>query len=209
MRFYFSIYPHPLPMERILGRNFFCRDPVVVARDLLGKLLVRELEGRRISGVVVETEAYLGRNDRASHGYGGRRTPRMWPLYEGCGLLYIYPVHAYAMLNITTGPPGEPTAVLIRALEPVEGLDVMRMNRRVEDPRKLCSGPGRLTRALAITSELNGRSVEEGPVYFEIYRDVGEEDIVAAPRVGVDYAGAHAWLPLRFYVRGSKYVSKK
>ena len=115
-----------------LGRDFFCRDPVVVAIELLGKLLVREIDGRRVSGMIVETEAYLGRNDRASHGFGGRRTPRMEPLYRDCGLLYVYPVHAYAMLNVTTAPPGEPTAVLVRALEPMEGLEIMRRNRRID-----------------------------------------------------------------------------
>ncbi len=191
-----------------LSRDFFCRDPVVVARDLLGKLLVREFRGRRISGMVVETEAYLGRNDRASHGFGGKRTPRMRPLYEGCGLLYIYPVHGYAMLNVTTAPPEEPTAVLIRALEPVEGLDLMRRNRGTDDLRNLCSGPGKLTKALGITLDMNGLSVEDGPLYFEDYRRVDDRDIVAARRVGVEYAGRYADLPLRFYVRGNRYVSR-
>ncbi len=191
-----------------LSRDFFCRDPVVVARDLLGKLLVREFKGDRISGVVVETEAYLGRNDRASHGFGGKRTPRMWPLYEGCGLFYIYPVHGYAMLNVTTAPPEEPTAVLIRALEPVEGVDIMRRNRGTDDARNLCSGPGKLTKALGITLEMNGLSVEDGPLYFEEYMRVDEREIVATKRVGVDYAGRHADLPLRFYLKGNRYVSR-
>lgn len=193
----------------MLGRDFFCRDPVVVARELLGKLLVREINGKRLSGVIIETEAYLGRYDRASHGYGGRRTNRMWPLYEGCGLLYIYPVHAYAMLNVTTAPPGEPTAVLIRALEPVEGLEEMIKNRGVREAKKLCSGPGRLTRALGITPDMNGLSVDNGPVHFEEYREVDGREIVAARRIGVEYAGSHADLPLRFYVKGSKFISRK
>ena len=191
-----------------LGRGFFCRDPVIVARELLGKLLVRELEGKRLSGIVVETEAYLGRNDRASHGFGGKRSPSMWPLYSGCGLLYIYPVHGYSMLNVTTGPPDEPTAVLIRALEPVEGVKLMMRNRGSDDIRRLCSGPGRLTKALAIGTELNGADVTEGPLYFEERREVRPEDIVATKRIGVDYAGRHADLPLRFYLRGSAFISK-
>lgn len=192
-----------------LSRDFFCSDPVVVARELLGKLLVREINGKRLSGMVVETEAYLGRNDRASRGHKGKRTAKMWPLYEGCGLLYLYPVHGYTMLNVTTAPPGEPTAVLIRALEPVEGLRVMIKNRGVKDMKKLCSGPGKLTRALAITPDMNGLSVDEGLLYFEEYREIDEGDIVAAKRVGVDYAGRHADLPLRFYLKGSRYVSRK
>ncbi|MCD6348652.1 MAG: DNA-3-methyladenine glycosylase [Candidatus Korarchaeota archaeon] len=195
-------------MGRRLGRSFFCRDPVVVAKELLGKLLVRELEDRRLAGIVVETEAYLGVNDRASHGYGGRRTLRMWPLYSDCGLLYIYPVHGYSMLNITVAPPKEPTAVLIRALEPVEGVEIMMEFRNTRDVRKLCSGPGRLTKALKITQEMNGLSVADGPVYFEEYMEVTDEEVVATKRVGVDYAGRHADLPLRFYVRDSKFVSK-
>ncbi len=191
-----------------LGREFFCRDPVLVARDLLGKLLVRDCNGDRLSGIIVETEAYLGVNDKASRGYGGRMTKSMRPLYEDCGLLYVYPVHRYLMLNVTTAPPREPTAVLIRALEPLEGVDIMMKNREVSDIRKLCSGPGRLTKALGITKEFNGLSAINGPVHFEDYAKIEESNIVATKRVGVDYAGRHADLPLRFYIRGNRFVSR-
>ena len=191
-----------------LSREFFCRDPVLVARDLLGKLLVRDYDGKRLSGIVVETEAYLGIYDKASRGYGGRMTKSMKPLYEDCGLLYVYPVHMYLMLNVTTAPPREPTAVLIRALEPLEGIDIMMRNRGMNDIRKLCSGPGRLTKALGITKEFNGLSAVDGPIHFEDYIKVEEGEIVATKRIGVDYAGRHADLPLRFYIKGNKFVSK-
>ncbi|RLG43243.1 MAG: DNA-3-methyladenine glycosylase [Thermoproteota archaeon] len=196
-------------MGKKLPREFFCRDPVTLAKSLLGKLLVHETLEGRISGIVVETEAYLGREDKASRGYGGRRTPKMEPLYRDCGLLYIYPVHAYAMLNVTAAPPKEPNAVLIRAVEPVEGIELMKKNRGSEIKlEKLCAGPGRLTKAFGITLDFNGISVEEGPIYFENYREVDLEDIVATKRIGVDYAGEHAELPLRFYIKGSKYLSR-
>jgi len=196
-------------MGKKLPREFFCRDPVTLAKSLLGKLLVHETLEGRISGMVVETEAYLGREDKASRGYGGRRTPKMEPLYRDCGLLYIYPVHAYAMLNVTAAPPKEPNAVLIRAVEPVEGIDLMKKNRGSEIKlEKLCAGPGRLTKAFGITLDFNGISVEEGPIYFESYREVSPEDIVATKRIGVDYAEEHADLPLRFYIKGSRYVSR-
>ncbi len=193
----------------ILTKEFFCRDPVVVAVELLGKLLVRDYNGRRLSGIIVETEAYLGIYDKASRGYGGRRTQSMRPLYEDCGLLYVYPVHNYSMLNVTTAPPKEPTAVLIRALEPLEGIDVMMRNRGVREVKKLCSGPGRLTKALGITKEFNGLSAIEGPIHFEDRMKVRKEEVGAAKRVGVDDAGRHADLPVRFYIRNNKYVSKR
>ncbi len=192
----------------MLNREFFCRDPVLVARDLLGKLLVRDYDGRRLSGIIVETEAYLGIYDKASRGYGGRMTNSMRPLYEDCGLLYVYPVHMYLMLNVTAAPPKEPTAVLIRALEPLEGIDTMTENREIKNIKKLCSGPGRLTKALRITKEFNGLSAVNELIHFEDYTKVKESEIVATKRVGVDYAGRHADLPLRFYIKGSKFISK-
>ncbi len=196
-----------------LPREFFCKDPVTLAIDLLGKLLVRESPEGMTSGIVVETEAYLGKTDRASHGYGGRRTPRMEPLFGPCGRAYVYVVHGKPLLNVVAGPPGEPTAVLIRALEPREGIELMAKRRgillsRPSDLRKLCSGPGRLTQAMGITVEHNGADLVEGPLYFE---DVGYEvkEIVRRPRIGVDYAGEDALKPLRFYIAGNRFVSKR
>ncbi len=198
-------------MGRRLGKDFFCRDPVVVARELLGKLLVSEIPGVRVSGMVVETEAYLGPHDRASHGYGWKRRKGSWPLFEDCGLTYVYRVHGKPLLNVTTYPPKEPTAVLIRALEPVEGIEVMARLRGVEvkgkaDLKKLCSGPAKLCQALGIGIEHNGLSLEDGPIYFEEFRDPGE--VIADKRVGVDYAGAFKDLPLRFLI-DSPFVSKR
>ena len=196
-----------------LPREFFCKDPVTLAIDLLGKLLVRESPEGMTSGIVVETEAYLGKTDRASHGYGGRRTPRMEPLFGPCGCAYVYVVHGKPLLNVVAGPPREPTAVLIRALEPREGIELMAKRRgillsRPSDLRKLCSGPGRLTQAMGITVEHNGADLVEGPLYFE---DVGYEvkEIVRRPRIGVDYAGEDALKPLRFYIAGNRFVSKR
>jgi len=180
-----------------------------VALDLLGKLMVHESPEGRTSGIVVETEAYLGRGNRASHGYGGRRTPRMEPLYGECGRAYVYVAHGHALFNVVVAPPGEPTAVLVRALEPREGIELMARRRGVRDPRLLCSGPGRLTKAMGITKEHNGVDLVEGPIYFE---DVGYEvdpsSVVRTPRVGVDYAGEDALLPLRFCVSDSPYLSR-
>ncbi len=194
-----------------MGKEFFCRDPVLVAVDLLGKLLVSETTGARVSGMVVETEAYLGVNDRASHGYGWKRRKGSWPLFEDCGLTYVYPVHGKPLLNVTTAPPKEPTAVLIRALEPVEGVEIMAKLRRIEirgerDLRKLCSGPARLAQALGIGLEHNGLDLSKGPIYFEEYRK--PERVLTSRRVGVEYAGAFKDLPLRFLM-DSPFVSRK
>jgi len=196
-----------------LPREFFCKDPITLAIDLLGKLLVHESPEGRTSGIVVETEAYLGKTDRASHGYGGRRTPRMEPLYGPCGHAYVYVVHGKPLLNVVAGPPGEPTAVLIRALEPREGIELMAKRRgivlnRPPDLKKLCSGPGKLTQAMGITVEHNGVDLVEGSLYFE---DAGYEvkEVVRRPRIGVDYAGEDALKPLRFYIAGNRFVSKR
>ncbi|RLG50316.1 MAG: DNA-3-methyladenine glycosylase [Thermoproteota archaeon] len=198
---------------RRLGRSFYCQEPVKLAKALLGKLMVHESPEGLTSGVVVETEAYLGRGDRASHGYMGKRTKRNEVLYLGCGLAYVYVAHGHALFNVTAAPPGEPTAVLIRALEPRDGIELMAKRRGLKlgserSLRLLCSGPGRLTKAMGITKEHNGLDLTKGPVYFT---DIGlhPRRVASAPRIGVDYAGEDALKPLRFYVEGSPYVSRK
>jgi DNA-3-methyladenine glycosylase len=198
-----------------LDRSFYLNDTAQVARQLLGKLLVREEDGKRISGIIVETEAYLGLSDRAAHSFGGRKTRRNEAMYGQGGHAYVYFIYGmYFCLNAVTGPAGVPEAVLIRALEPVEGLDFMAAGRYNTEYAKLSSrqkanlvnGPGKLCIALAIDKSLNGEDLCGGRLYIEDRPGVPE--VCVSKRIGIDYAGEDRDLPLRFYIKNNKYVSK-
>jgi DNA-3-methyladenine glycosylase len=198
------------PMARRLTRSFYRRDPVTVARDLLGQRLVRHLDGRRLAGIITETEAYLGIPDRAAHTFGGRRTARNEAMWSDGGHCYVY--FTYGMhhcVNVVAGRAGDPVAVLLRALEPVDGADQMqRLRGREAD---LCRGPARLCQALAIDRSLNAEDlVASERLFVERVnrRRAGAPTIVARPRVGIAYAGPWARRLLRFYLRGSRHVSR-
>ena len=192
---------------------FFQRDPVTVARALLGQRLVRVVDGRRRAGTIVEVEAYLGVQDAAAHSFRGHRSPRNASMYEAGGVAYVY--FTYGMhhcVNVVCGRADEPVAVLLRALEPTEGLDAMHAARpRAKRDADLCSGPAKLCQALAIDRRLDGVALTApGPLFIERVRQrtLPNAAIAAAPRIGVDYAGAWAARPLRFYVRGNPHVSR-
>jgi DNA-3-methyladenine glycosylase len=196
----------PLPV------SFYRRPAETVARDLLGRYLVRELDGERLALRLVETEAYLGAADRASHASGGRRTPRNESLYLAGGHAYVYFIYGmHYCLNAVTGEAGVGSAVLLRAGEPVEGEERMRENRawaRKPRPGDLAGGPGKICQALAIGRELDGVLLTRPPLSITHGEPVADEEIVASPRIGVDYAGAAALWPLRFSLRGNPHVSR-
>jgi DNA-3-methyladenine glycosylase len=192
-----------------LTRRLYRRDPVTLAKALLGQVLVRRLaDGRTVSGRIVEVEAYLGVPDRAAHSFGGRRTKRNESMWGDSGHAYVY--FTYGMhwcLNVVADREGVPTACLIRALEPLEGIAEMRKNRGRERETELCSGPAKLTEALSIDRELDGVDlVTSGELYLLRGRRVSE--IVRAPRIGIAYAGNWAGRPLRFFLRGNPHVSR-
>jgi len=197
---------------RTLPPSFYRRPAETVARDLLGRYLVRELEGERLVLRLVETEAYLGAPDRASHAWAGRRTPRNESLYLPGGHAYVYFIYGvHYCLNAVTGAADIGSAVLLRAGAPVAGEDRLRANRgwtRTLRPGDLAGGPGKICQALAIGRELDGVPLNEPPLYLTKGEPVGEEQIIASPRIGVDYAGEAARWPLRFSVRGDPHVSK-
>ena len=171
-----------------LEAAFFARDTVSVARDLLGRRLVRRLDGERLSGIIVETEAYVGEQDTACHASRGC-TPRTRVMYGPPGHYYVYLIYGmYHMLNIVTAREGEPEAVLLRALVPVEGVARMQANRKGAPLRQLANGPGKLCQALAIDRALNGLSVESDRLWLEEGVAVPPERILTSPRVGIDYA---------------------
>ena len=194
-----------------LEREFYTgKNTAKIARDLLGKLLVVPAEdGRRVSGMIVETEAYLGAGDRAAHSYGGRRTARVEPMYGLGGHAYVFFVYGmYFQFNVVTGPEEHPHAVLIRGLEPVDGVDIMRERRGVRKDRDLTSGPGKLCIATGIDRSFDGADLTGDRVWLESFRKFRKNDVESGPRVGVDYAGEDALLPLRFWLRGNEYVSR-
>jgi len=187
-------------------------DPVTVARRLLGQRLVRVLDGRRLGGTIVEVEAYLGAADRAAHSFGGRHTARNQSMYLAGGHAYVY--FTYGMhhcLNVVCGKAGEGVAVLLRAIEPSEGVGVMFSHRgRARRETELCSGPAKLTQALAIGRSFDGADLRHDPeLFIERVREraLPASRVVAAPRIGVGYAREWAEKPLRFYIDGNLHVS--
>jgi DNA-3-methyladenine glycosylase len=196
-----------------LPRAFYRTDAVRLARALLGQRLVRVLDGRRLAGILVETEAYLGVPDRAAHTYAGRRTARNASMWRDGGHAYVY--FTYGMhhcLNVVAGEAEQPIAVLLRALRPVEGLDLMHQRRpAARDDRGLCSGPGKLCAALGIDLNFDGVDLTTSEHLFierVRRRAYPSRAVVAGPRIGVTYAREWARLPLRFYLRGNDYVSR-
>ncbi len=194
-----------------LGQKFFTRtDTLRIASDLLGRLLVVPTEdGRRVSGMIVETEAYLGEIDKAAHSYGGRRTARNEITYAEGGHIYVFFVYGmYYQLNLVTGLAGHPHVVLIRAVEPVEEIEIMRERRGEMKDKNLTSGPGKLCIALGITRDLNGEDLFGDRIWVEEYRSFKKREINVGPRVGIDYAEEFAGMPWRFWVDGNQFVSK-
>jgi DNA-3-methyladenine glycosylase len=196
----------PLPL------SFYRRPAEEVARDLLGRYLVRELDGERLVLRLVETEAYLGGPDRASHAWGGRRTPRNESLYLPGGHAYVYFIYGmHWCLNAVTGEADIGSAVLLRAGEPVEGETRMVANRnwkRPPRPGDLAGGPGKLCQALGIDRSLDGVLLDRPPLLITGGKPFTDDEVAAGPRIGVDYAGEAAAWPLRFAVRGHRHVSK-
>ncbi len=192
---------------RALPREFYSRFTPRVAKDLLGRILVRRLRGLCLEGRIVETEAYRGPDDPASHAYRGR-TLRNWVMFGKPGVAYVY--FTYGMhncLNVVTEEEGVPGAVLIRALEPLKGIDAMKKRRRTSDPRRLTNGPARLTQAMAITRRLNGIDMTlPGELFVSASPPCHTPGIVAGSRIGIRLGREKPW---RFHMEDNPYVSRK
>jgi DNA-3-methyladenine glycosylase len=195
-----------------LSRDFFAQDTLTVTRLLLGKRLVRRLNSRRLAGRIVEAEAYIGEEDKGCHASIGR-TRRNDVMYGSPGHAYVYFTYGmHWMFNIVTEAQGFPAAVLIRALEPLEGLSAMKRNRKGRTVFEVCSGPAKLAQALCITRALNGadlcarRGVE---LWLEDAPPIPDDDIATSPRIGLNNT-PEPWKSIewRFYVRESLFVSK-
>lgn len=199
-------------MEK-LPREFYTRDDTLqVARDLLGKtLVVPAAGGERVSGMIVETEAYLGVEDKAAHSYGNRRTKRTETMFAAGGTVYIFFIYGmYYQFNVVAGKEGTPHAVLIRAVEPIEGIEVMRERRgRAMKDINLTSGPGKLCIALGIDKTFNNEDLLRSRIWLEKGRYVSEEEIASGKRIGIDYAEEYAEKPWRFWIKNNPFVSRK
>jgi DNA-3-methyladenine glycosylase len=192
---------------RILPRSFYARPVLTVAREAIGKILVHESDGGRVAGRIVEAEAYRGPEDRAAHSYGGRRTKRTEAMFGPPGHAYVFFVYGmHWHVNLVTTAVGVPHAVLIRAVEPLEGIELMATRRGIgEKKTALTNGPGKVCQAFGIDARRYGADLCRGPL---VLLDGPAGAIGRSPRIGVDYAGAWAARPWRFFEKSSPYVSR-
>lgn len=193
-----------------LDMEFYQRKDVVkISRELLGKVLVTRLEGKTTSGIIVETEAYSWR-ERGSHAFGAKLTARTSVMFREGGHVYVYLCYGmHHLFNVVTNREGIAEAVLIRALEPLEGISEM-VSRRGENVKlnQLTSGPGKLTKSMGIDRSLNGKLLSDGEIWIEDRKNVPASQVVRGRRIGIDYAGKDALLPWRFTVKGNPWVSR-
>jgi DNA-3-methyladenine glycosylase len=193
--------------------SFYQRNDVVkIAKELLGKIVVTNFEGKVTSGKIVETEAYAGIIDKASHAFAGRRTARNEHMYSAAGTAYIYICYGmHQMLNIVTNDKEIPDAILIRAVEPIEGIEIMlQRTGKAKADKTLTRGPGNVGKALGIFKHHSGLYLLDEEIFLlDDGKKMKEENIGVSKRIGVESAGADALLPYRFYVKGNKYVSGK
>ncbi|HEX8246920.1 MAG TPA: DNA-3-methyladenine glycosylase [Pyrinomonadaceae bacterium] len=199
-------------MPEKLPREFYLRDDTLeIARDLLGKILVVPTEtGERVSGMIVETEAYLGAIDKAAHSYGNRRTPRTEMMFAEGGTVYIFFIYGmYFQFNIVAGAIDVPHAILIRAVAPVEGIEIMRERRGRMKDANLTSGPGKLCIAFDIDKTFNGADLLGERVWMEEGKPVSAAQIASGKRIGIDYAQEFAEKPWRFWMKDNLFVSRK
>lgn len=190
---------------------YFDQNVVKIARSLLGKVLVSNIDDQYTSGIIVETEAYSGQNDRASHAFGDRNTKRTSVMYQPGGRAYVYLIYGmYHLLNVVTNVEGKPDALLIRAIEPLDGIEHMLKRRKQQKlTPNLTNGPGKLTIALGINLEHYGVSLLGDTLFIEDRGiNLKDEQITSGPRVGVEYAAEDALRPWRFWVKDNPFVSK-
>ena len=198
-------------MTKKLTKDFYTRpDVTLIARELLGKVLVTNIGKKITSGIIVETEAYRS-DDRACHAFMKKKTKRNSVMFEAGGIAYVFMNYGiHFLFNVVTNVKDEPDAVLVRALQPLTGLEEM-MNRRLkQDEKRITSGPGALSKALGIDLALNGTDLTGNKCWIEENDslNLGNFKVVKARRIGIDYAGEHAMYPWRYYVRNNPWVSK-
>lgn len=187
-----------------LSREFYLRDVNEVARDLLGKILVHN----QTSGIIVEVEAYKGPEDKAAHTYNNKRTSRTEIQFREGGFVYVYMIYGmYYCFNVTANLPNMPEAVLVRALEPLGGIDLMKERRKTDVIKNLCNGPGKLCTALGIKKDDNGQDLCGEKIYI-LDGGINDIKIKTSPRINIDYAEEYKDFLWRYYIDGNEFVSK-
>lgn len=197
---------------KVLSRDFYVRSDVSsIARELLGKVLSSAVDGVITSGIIVETEAYSGTNDLACHACRFGKTSRTEVMFREGGVAYVYLCYGiHHMVNVVTNEAGNADAVLIRALQPLDGLEQMQKRRKKKSGIRITAGPGTVGEALAIKAGMSGASLLAPPIWIEDRGiEVPASDVTSAVRIGVDYAGEDAMKPWRYYINDNPFVSKK
>jgi DNA-3-methyladenine glycosylase len=185
-------------------------DVVQIAKDLLGKVLITNIDGGLCMARVVETEAYCGATDRACHAHLNRRTKRTEVMFAAGGVAYVYLCYGiHALFNVVTNAEGFADAVLVRAVEPIYNIELMMKRRGIYKPddHRLTAGPGALTKAMGITTTHYGLSLQGSEIWIADGETIDSQQIISSPRVGVDYAGEDALLPWRFRIAGNRWCS--
>ncbi len=199
---------------KLLPLDFYDRDDVVsIARELLGKIVVTNIDGKITSGRIVETEAYKAITDKASHSFAGRRTPKNEHMYCMAGTAYVYICYGmHQMLNVVTNKKDIPDAILIRAIEPIKGIDIMleRTGKPIPD-HTLTKGPGNVGKAMGISKIQSGKSLQGNAIYLaqDEKSNIHEQLVGISKRIGVESSGTDSLLPYRFFIKGNKFVSGK
>ncbi|MFS0778300.1 DNA-3-methyladenine glycosylase [Neobacillus sp. 3P2-tot-E-2] len=190
----------PLPQE------FYEQSTLELAKALLGCLLVKETDLGTAAGYIVETEAYIGPSDRAAHSYNNRRSARTEVMFHRSGLAYTYLMHTHCLFNVVSGGEEKPEAILVRAIEPSDGIELMKTRREIQDLDKLTNGPGKLTKSLGVTMADYGSSLTSPPLY--IAKGYFPESISIGKRIGIDNAGEAKDYLWRFWITNNKFVSR-
>lgn len=195
--------------SNVLPEKFYTADAPAAAPALLGKKLVHVTDEGETSGIIVETEAYCGAFDKGSHAYQNKKTERTRIQFGPGGFAYVYLIYGmYACFNVVTAEKGVPDAVLVRALHPVSGIDLMEKRRSTADRKNLCSGPGKLCRAMDITTDDYGLDLRGRELFITDGIDVPKSSIMTSPRINIDYAEECADYMWRFYIKDDPFVSK-
>lgn len=187
--------------------DFIHRDTITIARDLLGVRIIFHDEQQILTGYIVETEAYVGAKDQAAHGYKGKRTPKVESLYKNGGTIYAHVMHTHLLINFVTQQEGIPEGVLIRAVEPEEGIEIMA-KRRGKTGFEITNGPGKWTKAFNIPRYLDGSRLNEGRLLIDTKNRKYPQQIEESARIGIPNKGEWTTKPLRFTVKGNPYVSR-
>lgn len=192
-----------------LNRKFYLKSADELAPALLGKVLVHKTAEGVTSGIIVETEAYIGPNDKGAHSCGGVPTARTAVMFGQGGFAYVYLIYGmYSCFNVVANVKDKPEAVLIRALEPLDGVELMKNRRGTDNLQNLCSGPGKLCGALGITREQSGADLCKDELFILDKPALSASDIAVSPRINIDYAEEYRDVLWRYFVKGSKFVSK-